>query len=68
MPLSDGSFDVVVGFGICYRVADTDTVLQEIALISTLAGYSSMRRPWRSYWPTRFGPSAVAGRRLAAWP
>ena len=38
MPFIDGSFDVVVDFGTCYQVADTDAVLQEIARILDTGG------------------------------
>ena len=38
MPFIDGSFDVVVDFGTCYQVADTDAVLQEIARILDTSG------------------------------
>ena len=33
MPFIDASFDVVIDFGTCQRVADTDAVLQELARI-----------------------------------
>ena len=38
MPFIDVSFDVVVDFGTCQRVADTDAVLQEIARIRVADG------------------------------
>ncbi len=38
MPFIDASFDVVVDFGTCQRVADTDAVLREIARILVADG------------------------------
>ena len=38
MPFIDASFDAVVDFGTCQRVADTDAVLQEIARILAADG------------------------------
>ena len=38
MPFIDASFDVVVDFGTCQRVADTGAVLQEIARILVADG------------------------------
>ena len=38
MPFIDASFDVVIDFGTCQRVADTDAVLQEIPRILVADG------------------------------
>ena len=38
MPFIDGSFDVVVDFGTCYRVGDAGAILREIARVLDTGG------------------------------
>ena len=78
MPFSDASFDVVVDFGTCHRVADTDAVLQEIARILVADGIfvqetTLAQMPAHPLWSLHHGRSSFGirpltpGRNAALW-